>query len=85
MRGHGRSWRARDRFTFDRAADDMAVLLRELDTGPVIRFDDVELAVRQHGVGIPLVWGHGLMGSVKVEDQAGVNSLVISHPSDISE
>ena len=36
------------------------------------RFDNVELAVRQRGVGIPLVWGHGLMGSVKVEDQAGL-------------
>ncbi len=36
MRGHGRSWRASDRFTFNRAADDMAVLLQELDTGPVI-------------------------------------------------
>lgn len=36
MRGHGRSWRASDRFTFERAADDMAVLLRELDAGPVI-------------------------------------------------
>ena len=34
------------------------------------RFDNVELAVRQRGEGIPLVWGHGLMGSVNVEEQA---------------
>lgn len=36
LAGHGRSWRATDRFTFERAADDMAALLQALDTGPVI-------------------------------------------------
>jgi pimeloyl-ACP methyl ester carboxylesterase len=36
------------------------------------RFANVELAVRQRGVGIPMVWGHSLMGSVNVEDQAGL-------------
>jgi len=36
------------------------------------RFDNVELAVRQYGSGIPLIWGHGLMGSMRVEDLAGL-------------
>ena len=35
-------------------------------------FGDVELAVRRHGEGIPLVWGHGLMGSVRVDDLAAL-------------
>lgn len=36
------------------------------------RFDNVELAVRQRGSGIPLVWGHNLLGSIKVDDQTGI-------------
>jgi pimeloyl-ACP methyl ester carboxylesterase len=36
------------------------------------QFDNVELAVQQHGKGIPLVWGHALMGSVNVENRAGL-------------
>ncbi len=36
------------------------------------RAGDVELAVRRAGAGRPLVWGHGLMGSMWVEDQAGI-------------
>ena len=36
LRGHGRSWRDSRRFTFERAAEDMACLLRQLETGPVI-------------------------------------------------
>ena len=36
------------------------------------RFDNVELAVRQRGSGIPLVWGHSLLGSIRVDDQAGI-------------
>ena len=36
IRGHGRSRPGRDRFSFDNVADDMACLLDELDTGPVI-------------------------------------------------
>jgi pimeloyl-ACP methyl ester carboxylesterase len=31
-------------------------------------FGDVELAMRSHGRGIPFVWGHSLMGSMRVED-----------------
>lgn len=36
------------------------------------RFGEVELAVRSQGKGIPFVWGHSLMGSMRVEDQAGL-------------
>ena len=36
------------------------------------RFDNVELAVRQRGSGIPLIWGHNLLGSIRVDDQAGI-------------
>ncbi len=36
------------------------------------RFGAVELAVRHRGEGIPLVWGHSLMGSMRVEDRAGL-------------
>jgi pimeloyl-ACP methyl ester carboxylesterase len=36
------------------------------------RFGDVELAVRQCGEGLPLVWGHGLLGSMIVDDKAGL-------------
>jgi pimeloyl-ACP methyl ester carboxylesterase len=35
-------------------------------------FGDVELAVRSRGEGIPFVWGHSLMGSMRVEDRAGL-------------
>lgn len=34
------------------------------------QFGDVELAVRQVGEGMPLVWGHSLMGSMRVDDLA---------------
>ncbi len=36
------------------------------------RFGAVELAVRSQGEGIPFVWGHSLMGSMRVEDLAGL-------------
>jgi pimeloyl-ACP methyl ester carboxylesterase len=36
------------------------------------RFGDVELAVRHRGSGIPLVWGHNLLGSIRVDDQADI-------------
>lgn len=36
VRGHGRSSRGEDRFTFERAADDMAALIEEVECGPVI-------------------------------------------------
>jgi len=36
LRGHGRSLRGKTRFTINRAAHDMAALLDELETGPVI-------------------------------------------------
>lgn len=36
LRGHGRSRRGRERFTLERAADDMAALIDEVDCGPVI-------------------------------------------------
>jgi 3-oxoadipate enol-lactonase len=36
MRGHGRSSGGSERFTFARAADDMAALIEEVDCGPVI-------------------------------------------------
>lgn len=36
------------------------------------RFGDVELAVRSRGKGLPFVWGHSLMGSVRVEDKAAL-------------
>ena len=36
VRGHGRSWPGNERFSFERAADDLAALLSELQTGPVI-------------------------------------------------
>ena len=35
-------------------------------------FDGVELAVRQRGAGLPLVWGHALLGSIRVDDRAGI-------------
>lgn len=35
-------------------------------------FGDVELAVRSRGKGVPFVWGHSLMGSVRVEDRAAL-------------
>jgi 3-oxoadipate enol-lactonase len=34
------------------------------------RFGEVELAVRRRGAGMPFVWGHSLMGSMRVEDRA---------------
>lgn len=40
--------------------------------GYMQQFDDVELAVRQVGEGMPLVWGHSLMGSMRVDDLAGL-------------
>ena len=36
------------------------------------RFDQVELAIRRNGHGMPFVWGHSLMGSMKTEDQAAI-------------
>lgn len=36
VRGHGRSGRGAGRFSFERVANDLASLLRELETGPVI-------------------------------------------------
>ncbi|MEH6582091.1 MAG: alpha/beta hydrolase [Halioglobus sp.] len=36
------------------------------------RFGNIELAVRKHGQGMPLVWGHNLLGSMRVDDQAGI-------------
>jgi pimeloyl-ACP methyl ester carboxylesterase len=36
------------------------------------RFGAVELAVRRQGEGIPFVWGHSLMGSMRVEDRASL-------------
>lgn len=36
VRGHGRSARSRERFTFARAADDLAALIEEVECGPVI-------------------------------------------------
>lgn len=36
------------------------------------RFGSAELAVRRTGRGMPLVWGHSLMGSMWVEDLAGL-------------
>jgi 3-oxoadipate enol-lactonase len=36
VRGHGRSRRGRKRFTLERAADDMAALINEVECGPVI-------------------------------------------------
>ena len=35
-------------------------------------FDGVELAVRQRGSGMPVVWGHALLGSIRVDDQADI-------------
>ncbi len=35
-------------------------------------FDGVELAVRQQGKGLPLIWGHNLLGSIRVDDRAGI-------------
>jgi len=32
----------------------------------------VELAVKEQGRGVPLIWGHGLMGSMAQEDAAGL-------------
>lgn len=36
------------------------------------RFGEVELAVRRQGHGMPFVWGHALMGSMKVDDLSGL-------------
>jgi 3-oxoadipate enol-lactonase len=36
------------------------------------RFGDVELAVRRQGKGLPFVWGHSLMGSMRVDDKAAL-------------
>ncbi len=36
------------------------------------RFGDVELAVRSNGRGMPFVWCHSLLGSMQVEDRAGL-------------
>jgi len=36
------------------------------------RFGQVELAVRRLGDGLPFVWGHSLLGSMAVEDQAAL-------------
>jgi 3-oxoadipate enol-lactonase len=36
------------------------------------RFENVELAVRQRGSGIPLIWGHSLLGSIRVDDQTDI-------------
>jgi len=36
VRGHGRSGRGRERFTFERAADDMAALIEAVECGPVV-------------------------------------------------
>lgn len=36
------------------------------------RFGEVELAVRSQGKGMPFIWGHSLMGSMRVEDMAGL-------------
>ena len=36
------------------------------------RFGDIELAVRSNGRGTPFVWGHSLLGSMQVEDRAGL-------------
>lgn len=36
------------------------------------RFGDVELAVRVRGNGIPLIWGHNLLGSIRVDDKADI-------------
>ena len=36
VRGHGRSARGSERFTFERAADDLAALIEEVECGPVI-------------------------------------------------
>ena len=36
------------------------------------RFDNVELAVRQRGNGIPMIWGHNLLGSIRVDDQTQI-------------
>lgn len=38
----------------------------------VKRIGHLDLAVRQRGEGMPLVWGHSLMGSVWTEDMAGL-------------
>lgn len=35
-------------------------------------FGDVELAVRSQGKGMPFIWGHSLMGSMRIEDQAAL-------------
>jgi len=35
-------------------------------------FDDVELAVRQQGEGLPFIWGHNLLGSIRVDDKAAI-------------
>lgn len=36
------------------------------------RFGDVELAVGSQGEGMPFIWGHSLMGSVRVENRAAL-------------
>ena len=42
------------------------------DSHHMQRFGSVELAVHRKGQGVPLIWGHGLMGSMWVEDMAGL-------------
>jgi pimeloyl-ACP methyl ester carboxylesterase len=37
-----------------------------------VKVRDVELAVRESGQGVPLLWGHGLMGSMEQEDEGGL-------------
>jgi len=37
-----------------------------------MRVRGVDLAVRDAGVGLPLIWGHGLLGSMGQEDTAGL-------------
>jgi pimeloyl-ACP methyl ester carboxylesterase len=35
-------------------------------------FDDVELAVRQEGEGLPFVWAHNLLSSIRVDDKTRI-------------
>jgi 3-oxoadipate enol-lactonase len=37
-----------------------------------VKIRDVELAARDTGEGLPLIWGHGLMGSMDQEDAGGL-------------
>jgi pimeloyl-ACP methyl ester carboxylesterase len=43
-----------------------------LNAGELQRFGDTRLAVHRMGEGVPLVWGHSLMGSMWVEDLTGL-------------